>query len=82
MDRVGCRVKEGKGDLPTGHGVALSGLEGLDVYVNDVIIGFTWSTYDDLVANQYRALHAVMERLAHHDRKVNLRIAQMEESKR
>ncbi len=56
---------------------ALRDLEGVDVYVDDVIVGSTGATWDELVENHDRALRAVMERLAHHDLKVEAKKAQL-----
>ncbi len=56
---------------------ALRDLEGVDVYVDDVIFGSNGVTWDELVANHDRALGAVMGRLAHHDLKVEPKKAQL-----
>ncbi len=48
---------------------ALRDLVGVDGYFDDVIVGSTGSTWDELVANHDRALRAVMERLAQHNLK-------------
>ncbi len=47
------------------------------MYVDDVIVGSTGTTWDELVANHDRALRAVMARLAHHDQKVEPKKAQL-----
>ena len=49
----------------------LKGLDGVDVYIDDVIVGSTGSTLEECLANHERDLRTVMDRLQEHDMHVD-----------
>jgi hypothetical protein len=55
----------------------LRDLPGMKVYIDDVIVGSTGNTPEELLANHERDLRAVIERLKEHDLHVSPKKAQL-----